>query len=242
MQLDAVVPEPLIEDLRRDLATAYAHCHALQAERGLLERAAGTVHHVLGLGASFLSFLDGGYGLDVVKDRLEGQVIVNSFGGVMNEPSSRSYVHEMHRDVRRFSDQCWMVNMLVMLDEFTLENGTTYLYTGSHRLPERPAPEEFQARADRPLGRAGGAVIWDSRLWHAAGENRSGALRRALTLTFTRPSLKQQLDYPRLLGYERLPELSPRLRQLLGYNARVPASLDEWYQPPESRFYKSDQG
>jgi hypothetical protein len=29
---------------------------------------------------------------------------------------------------------------------------------------------------------------------------------------------------------------------VLGYNARVPATLDEWYQPPERRMYRSDQG
>jgi ectoine hydroxylase-related dioxygenase (phytanoyl-CoA dioxygenase family) len=63
-----------------------------------------------------------------------------------------------------------------------------------------------------------------------------------LTLGFTRPFMKQQLDYPRALGYDRSETLSPALRQLLGYNARVPVSLDEWYQPPDRRLYKRDQG
>jgi ectoine hydroxylase-related dioxygenase (phytanoyl-CoA dioxygenase family) len=63
-----------------------------------------------------------------------------------------------------------------------------------------------------------------------------------LTLAFTRPYVKQQLDYPRAIGYERGESLPPVLRQLLGYNARVPASLDEWYQPPEKRLYRRDQG
>jgi hypothetical protein len=29
---------------------------------------------------------------------------------------------------------------------------------------------------------------------------------------------------------------------MLGYNARVPATLEEWYQPPERRMYKPGQG
>ena len=45
-----------------------------------------------------------------------------------------------------------------------------------------------------------------------------------------------------MLGYERGESYSPALRQLLGYNARVPTSLDEWYQPPDKRLYKRDQG
>ena len=90
--------------------------------------------------------------------------------------------------------------------------------------------------------RAGSIVVFDSNLWHAAGENKTERPRRALTLAFTRPFVKQQLDYPRALGVERAATLSPELRQLLGYNARVPASLDEWYQPPERRMYRRDQG
>jgi len=54
--------------------------------------------------------------------------------------------------------------------------------------------------------------------------------------------VKQQLDYPRALGDEFGASLSPVLRQVLGYNARVPASLDEWYQPPERRLYQKSQG
>ena len=135
-----------------------------------------------------------------------------------------------------------MVNMLVMLDDFTLENGATYLLTGSHMQPEKPTDEEFFAKADRAVGKRGSIILFDSMLWHATGENLVGGMRRALTLTFTRPYIKQQLDYPRYMGYERAEEFSEDLRQVIGYNARVPATLDEWYQPPNKRMYKPGQG
>jgi ectoine hydroxylase-related dioxygenase (phytanoyl-CoA dioxygenase family) len=134
-----------------------------------------------------------------------------------------------------------MAQLLVMLDEFTEENGATYMLGGSHRMKERPGDDAFFRDATRAVGPAGSIVLFDSNLWHAAGTNRSSRPRRALTIAFTRPFIKQQLDYPRAMGYER-DGLSPTLRQLLGYNARVPASLDEWYQPPEMRLYKRDQG
>ena len=44
--------------------------------------------------------------------------------------------------------------------------------------------------------------------------------RRALTLTFTSPFFKQQLDYARLVGFPRAPGF-PFLKQMIGYNARV---------------------
>ena len=135
-----------------------------------------------------------------------------------------------------------MAQILVMLDDFTPDNGATYLLTGSHRRAERPPDDLFFRDAVRAVAAAGSILVFDSNLWHAAGVNRTDRPRRALTLGFTRPFMKQQLDYPRALGYDRSETLSPALRQLLGYNARVPASLDEWYQPPEKRLYKRDQG
>jgi ectoine hydroxylase-related dioxygenase (phytanoyl-CoA dioxygenase family) len=53
--------------------------------------------------------------------------------------------------------------------------------------------------------------------------------------------MKQLLDYPRAIGYNKMNEFNLELQQLLGYHSRVPSSLDEWYQPEEKRFYKKDQ-
>jgi len=162
---------------------------------------------------------------------------------VLNLPNDVAYVGSVHRDLRTFSgDLRLMAQLLVMIDEFTEENGATYLFGGSHRLREKPSDEVFFKSAVRAVGPAGSMIMFNSNLWHAAGINRSDRPRRALTLAFTRPFMKQQLDYPRALGYARREALSPTLRQVLGYNARVPASLDEWYQPPDKRLYKREQG
>jgi ectoine hydroxylase-related dioxygenase (phytanoyl-CoA dioxygenase family) len=59
---------------------------------------------------------------------------------------------------------------------------------------------------------------------------------------FCKPFMKQQFDYPRAVGYDMADQLLPHTRQVLGYNARVPATLDEWYQPRERRMYRPDQG
>jgi len=190
----------------------------------------------------FLEFLERGYATDLLAAFFRGPHILNTYGGVLNQPSNLSYVGGVHRDLRTFSgDVPLMAQLLVMLDDFTEANGATYLLSGSQRRADKPSDEEFFGRADRAVGAAGSVVVFNSNLWHAAGANTTSAARRALTIAFTKPFMKQQLDYPRALGYER-DEFSPVLRQLLGYNARVPASLDDWYQPPEKRLYRRDQG
>ena len=84
--------------------------------------------------------------------------------------------------------------------------------------------------------------MFNSNLWHAGGDNQTDQPRRSVTPMYCKPFMKQQFDYPRAVGYARADALSDHARQVVGFNARTPASLDEWYQPPAKRMYRNDQG
>ena len=243
MRLESVVPPSRVARLAAALEQVYVEQRELQLRNGVGEGTDGTVHHLPCAGGVFLEFLEHVSVQAPLDQFFQGPYILNTFGGLLNLPNDASYVSRVHRDQRTFSgDLHLMVQLLVMLDDFTEENGATYFLNGSHRSAERPADDLFFRDAVRAVGDAGSIVMFDSNLWHAAGVNRSANPRRALTLNFTRPFVKQQLDYPRALGYDRAQSLTPALRQLLGYNARVPASLDDWYQPLERRLYQREQG
>lgn len=239
-----VVAAPLIERLREDLPQQAARCREIQQRNMPGEGMEGVAHHALGMGDSFDEFLFGFPLDDFIRDYFGGNYILNSFGALNNLPlSAETYRHgqRFHRDLRTYSgDFRLMLNMLVMLHDFTVENGATRLVPGSHKVEARPEDAWMEAHCVRALGHAGSILLFDSNLWHAAAPNRTTGPRMALTLTFTRPFFKQQMDYPRLLGEDFTQD--ERVRQLLGYNSRVPATHDEWYQPPERRKYKADQG
>jgi ectoine hydroxylase-related dioxygenase (phytanoyl-CoA dioxygenase family) len=135
-----------------------------------------------------------------------------------------------------------MIQMMVLLDDFTLENGATYMLSGSHQIAIKPDEDYFYENADRAIAKKGSIILFDSNLWHAAGKNTTDGNRRVLTISYTKPQFKQQFDYPRFLGYEFGESLSEGLRQILGYKSRVPATLDEYYQPLNKRMYQPDQG
>jgi len=78
-------------------------------------------------------------------------------------------------------------------------------------------------------------IVFDSTLLHAAGFNVSGEDRLGINHQFTRSFFKQQIDYVRALGDDFVTSLPERSQQLLGWYARVPTSLEEYYQPEESR-------
>jgi hypothetical protein len=239
----AQIDSQLLEHLRNDLEKAYKICAAIRARNGVDQNADGSAHHIVGLADSFLDFLGRRY----LHSEISGffgtdKYILNSFGGVVLQDGARSYLHNVHRDVRTFYTAPLMINMLVMLDDFTFENGATYVLSGSHLNAQKPNDEIFFARAERITGTEGSIALFDSRLWHSAGENKDGSVRRALTLNFTPPFYKQQLNYPEALGLDLQYRISDDLRQILGYKSMVPTSLDAWYQPRERRAYQHDQG
>ena len=193
----------------------------------------------MGQGPVFQTLLEQAWLDQELKVLLEGPYILNSFGGVVNPPEQSAYVHQIHRDQRTFiPDFRLMINLLVMLDDFLPENGATWLLSGSQNQVQPPSSESFFAKAKQICAPAGSLLLFDSRLWHAAGQNTTSAVRRGLTLTYSRPFLKPQFDY---MGQVK-GSLSAHLKQILGEYSRVPASLEQWYQPPDQRFYRPGQG
>jgi ectoine hydroxylase-related dioxygenase (phytanoyl-CoA dioxygenase family) len=84
-------------------------------------------------------------------------------------------------------------------------------------------------------------LVFNANVWHASAPNTTNLDRRALPFTISRSFMKQLLDYPRAIGYDKLDTFTEKMQQLLGYHSRVPASLHDWYQPENSRFYKKNQ-
>ena len=239
----SVISDVLLDCIRKDLMTVYAKRRRTQRRNGVADDTSGACHHALGDGNSMDELIAQCPLHDAIHAYFDGPYILNSFGGFLNFPSQQSYVRRIHRDVRTHAGAFrLLLNILIPLDDFTDDNGATYFLPGSHKFADKPDDAAFFARSDRLRAHAGDVFMFDSNLWHAAGENHTDKVRRGLTLTFSRPFFKQQLDYPRYLGEKYAKALSPRARQILGYDARTPASISEYYQPPDKRAYKPGQG
>ena len=238
-----VVEESLVKELITDLEQAYEIRRPIQIKNGVDAETEGTAHHLLADRKSFLEFLRRAYLDEYIKAFFDGNYILNAYGGNLNLPNSFTYASVVHRDVRTYAQEIkLLLNTIVMLDDFSLENGATYLLGGSHLKKDKPSDEEFFSQAHRSTGKSGSIVLWDSNIWHAAGINKTQFPRRSLGLIYSLPFVKQQFDYPRSIGYESAESLPATFKQIVGFNSRVPANLEEWYQPPETRFYKKNQG
>lgn len=206
----------------------------------------GVALHVLLNDSIFVDFLKHlqniGFIQELQDNFFNSKCILNSFSALDNLPNQPNFSAVVHRDLRFYSgDFPIMINCLVMIDDFTTDNGGTYLLPQSHLEERKPSDEEFFSNACQVTGKRGDILIFNANVWHSSAPNRTQGHRRAIPITISKSFMKQLLDYPRAIGYDKMDSFDTEFQQLLGYHSRVPASLDEWYQPESKRFYKKDQ-
>lgn len=102
------------------------------------------------------------------------------------------------------------------VSDFRADNGATLLVPGSHLWPEDREPEPNEIlNAEMP---AGSVLYWMGGLLHGAGANTADDWRYGVILTYSvgwvRQEENQYMDVPR----ERLSELSPELRKIIGFD------------------------
>lgn len=138
-----------------------------------------------------------------------------------------------------FGDYVEALAGLVLLDDFTAENGGTILLPGSQNQQEEPSEEDFYKDAVQITGKAGSVLYFNMRLWHTAGVNKTDHWRHAIAIGAVPPYYKQKFDIPRALEKINadISDLSEAALQKLGYHAIPPTSLDEFYVP-EKRTYR----
>ena len=194
----------------------------------------------------FLRLLELPEMLDVVDRVLSPTAVLHLQNGFIlpsAETETASFQHSFHTDFPRYMEgYVASVNVMLAIDPYTSENGGTIVVPGTHQRPQRPSDDYLAAAAIPVECPAGSMIVFDSTLWHAAGQNRSGGDRLGINHQFTRSFFKQQIDYVRALGNKVVERQPARTQQLLGWYTRVVTSLDEYYQPAEKRLYRSGQG
>jgi ectoine hydroxylase-related dioxygenase (phytanoyl-CoA dioxygenase family) len=165
--------------------------------------------------------------------------ITYSYCSSSQPPGSLNFSGRVHVDCPRLIPG-YLTNFgcIMLLDDFTEENGATWYLSGSHEREDPPSEEEFYANAERLVAKAGSVWFFNTRLWHAGGRNTTDRWRHSLAINFCRPYMKQRFDLPRMLGDQDLSGFSERSLQKLGFLAQTPTSLDEYYVPPEKRKFR----
>lgn len=138
--------------------------------------------------------------MEPVSSILGQGVRVASTSGLVNFPGNeRGYWHadwpynqNLATCVRPpYGDMAMQLSAILMLTEFSPHTGATWILPGSHRLPDNPTSSDSAADRARPrsgaiqaCGAPGSMLLYDSRLWHAAGANHDQRPRLAVTIRY----------------------------------------------------------
>lgn len=155
-------------------------------------------------------------------------------------PNDGNFSSRIHVDrPRLFPNYCECLAGLIMLDDFTAENGSTYVLPGSHNTQEQPDEKYFNMHSIAIQAKAGSVLYFNLRLWHAGGINRTNQWRDAIAIGVVRPCLKQKFDIPGCIQDQGISDshLSDYAKQKLGYFAIPPKNLNEFYGRGTAKTY-----
>lgn len=173
--------------------------------------------------------------LHVLNRLIAGKYVLNQQNGIVN-PARESYNQgSWHRDLpyQHFvSDSPLAVNALFCVDDFTSENGATFVLPASHKAAAFPSQKYVESNAIQIEAKRGHFIVMDCMLFHAGGANCSDANRRGINHMYTIPYFKQQIDIPAAMPGG---GLSDQEKEILGYNYSTPDSVAQYIESRSSK-------
>jgi ectoine hydroxylase-related dioxygenase (phytanoyl-CoA dioxygenase family) len=190
---------------------------------------------------AFLSLAAHGDVLALCRELLGEYVILMQQNGVINPSGQRHTQLAYHRDLpyQHFvSSRPLAISALFCIDPFTIDTGATTVIPGSHKMEQFPS-DRVAAELDTPVAADPGSfIVFDSMLFHRAGENRSGRPRRGVNNVYSTPIIAQQISLPEALQGKYSGD--PALARLLGYDVTPARSVTAWRERRLARQRRAD--
>jgi ectoine hydroxylase-related dioxygenase (phytanoyl-CoA dioxygenase family) len=167
--------------------------------------------------------------LKVVEKILGDYFILHLQNGVINKPSIKHHQSSWHRDLpyQEFViTKPLAISVFWCIDPFDSNTGGTVVLPFTHKIEYLPSLNYIEKYEKQINASPGSVLIFDSMLFHRAGYNRSGIIRRGINNMYSVPILKQQIDIPKALKGKFSDD--PFLFKLLGYTSSVPENVDDF--------------
>jgi ectoine hydroxylase-related dioxygenase (phytanoyl-CoA dioxygenase family) len=117
---------------------------------------------------------------------------------------------------------CTIVNVLWLIDDFTLENGATKVVPGSHKWTAF-APDGVGHKDEISItGSKGSAIVFNANLWHGGAENTTDKARWAVALGYARWFIKPSFDFMQNTPDDIFRNLTDLQKSLLGFQLVPP--------------------
>lgn len=197
---DAMTPEQVREARERLIEQAAAEAEAgvawFEGHAGHDDGPTQRVWNLANKGKVFLDLLKNPVVEYFMPDLLGDYYTVSNYLSVIAGPGNEP--QQLHTDqvgvqpqIAEFPIGC---NILWFLDDVTEENGGTRVFPGSHEAdvgPDNIFVSDGTVAASAP---AGAAMVFETRLWHGTGMNRTDKNRHVLITLFYRAWMRPQIN------------------------------------------------
>lgn len=173
--------------------------------------------------------------LEIIQSVIGQKIILHLQNVIINRSGLEHHQTAWHRDIpyQNYTlSNPISISALFALTPFNSETGGTKLIPRSHKLEKFPSKDYIQDNFLQPDLEPGDVLIFDSWIYHCAGENISEQDRYGINHVFTAPFLKQQIDFPKLIGLRDFPD---KLEELMGEEFEIALSVNDFR---EKRFKK----
>ncbi|MGK9156177.1 phytanoyl-CoA dioxygenase family protein [Acinetobacter radioresistens] len=148
----------------------------------------------------------------------------------------------LHRDLENFpvfismgkEGPCVTANCMIALTDFTEENGATRVIPGSHQWDDfQISPEDrFKHEDTIPvLMNAGDMLVWEGKLIHSGGENKTqDQYRRGIALPMSPAYFTPEETYAFSIDLEIVKTLAPRVQKMIGFRSVFPKTGNGLWQ------------
>jgi ectoine hydroxylase-related dioxygenase (phytanoyl-CoA dioxygenase family) len=178
---------------------------------------------------------------EIVRRCIGGYQTLSQQNGVINPPHGERYNQgAWHRDLpyqHNVFERPMAINTLFCIDDFSSENGATMVLPATHKSARFPSEAFIDRQALQVTAPRGSYILLDCMCYHTGASNPSARPRRGVNHVYTSPILRQQIDFPALLGPD--PDLDGDVRRLLGYDVQTPRSVAEFLDMRRARLQQS---
>jgi ectoine hydroxylase-related dioxygenase (phytanoyl-CoA dioxygenase family) len=211
-----------------------------KSERSVLDKY--HMHDLLCRDFSFAKTLENPRLQQLISPLLGEHWIMYAYTSSSLPPNGKNYGSRIHTDSPRFiQNYPTNIGIIWALDDFTKENGGTLVLPGSHNTDLVPSDNYFKSNCITLTCNKGALIVFNARLFHAAGVNMTEQFRHALTLNACRPFMKQRMDWVRFIPKSITDQLNTQAKRIIGFDTRVPTNLNEFFLPENERLYKPNQ-
>ena len=222
-ELDARLNEQAAGEAKRGVANLLRGDEGFGARPADAERVSCLLWNLVNKGDCFLPLIDHPKCLPLVQHIVGKRLLLGSFGAHMNGHGNEQM--PLHQDqwplIPHHLDFCAFTNTLWLITPNSPENGGTRMVPGSHKWPP-VSPRQMNSREGQALAQsvtapAGTLIVYDGRIWHGNGLNRSGAVRSNISIPYAQPWVRPQENHQYSLRPDVYEKLTPLQRKILGF-------------------------